>query len=64
MSMTSEQRAATITALIEERRGYEAQGDTDKVEQVNAELRAYGHEAATPAQRAEKRPARRKVETR
>ena len=64
MPMTSEQRQAHITALLEERNGYEQRGDTDKVAQVNAELRAMGHEATTPAARAEKRPRQRKAETR
>lgn len=64
MSMTNEQRSSLITALIEERRGYEVRNDEDKMAQVDEELRKMGHEGATPAQRAEKRPARQKAETR
>lgn len=63
-AMTSEQRAAQIAALLEERRGYEIKGDADKVAQVDAELRAHGYEGAPPAARAEKRPRQRKAETR
>lgn len=64
MPMTSEQRTNLINALIEERRGYELRGDTSRVEDVDAELRALGHEGTTPAARAEKRPRNRKAETR
>lgn len=64
MPMTSEQRAAQIAALLEERRGYEARGDTTRVADVDAELRALGHEGSAPIARAEKRPRNRKAETR
>lgn len=64
MPMTSEQRAAQITALIEERRGYEIAGDTGRIADVDAELRRLGHEGTTPAARAEKRPRQRKAATR
>lgn len=64
--MTNEQRTNTINALIHERNIYEKRGDQDGVDQVNAELRKLGHDAATPIQRAERRPAtrKRKAETR
>lgn len=62
--MTSEQRQAYIKALLEERRGYESRGDVERVAEVEAELRAVGHEGSTPASRAEKRPRIRKGETR
>ena len=64
MPMTSEQRAAQIAALIEERRGYQQRGDTARMADVDAELRALGHEGTTPVARAEKRPRQRKAETR
>ncbi len=57
MSMTTEQRQARITALLRERVGYEARGDKARVQAVDEQLAAYGHEAKTPAQRATKRPA-------
>ncbi len=55
--MTNEQRQARITALLRERVGYEARGDKARVQAVDAELAAYGHEGKTPAQRSTKRPA-------
>lgn len=63
-TMTSEQRANYIAALLEEKRGYEIKGDAARVADVDAELRAIGHEGATPAARAEKRPRQRKATTR
>lgn len=65
--MTNEQRSTTIQALIEERRGHVLYNRPDRVKDVDAELRRLGYDAATPAQRAEKRPstrARKAVETR
>ncbi len=57
--MTNEQRAAQIKALLHERTIYEKRGDTTGVNEVNEQLRAYGHDAATPQKRAERRPAAR-----
>lgn len=53
----SDQRNAEgyIAALIEELRGYEAAGKTDRAEQVRAELNRLGARAATPAKRAQRR---------
>jgi len=65
--MTNEQRSETIKALIEERRGHVFHNRTDRVTDVDAELCRLGHDAGTPAQRAEKRPTarnRKAVETR
>lgn len=65
--MTNEQRSETIKALIEERRGHVFHDRTDRVKDVDEELRKLGYDAATPATRAEKRPAartRKTVETR
>lgn len=61
MSITDDDRQARITALIEERRGYEQRGLTERVAEVDAELRAYGAEGAAPAKRAAKRPSSRKT---
>lgn len=44
-----------IAALIRERAGLQARGLTDRVKQVDAQLRLLGAKGATPAQRAEKR---------
>jgi high-affinity nickel permease len=53
--MTDEQRAAKITALVEERRGYVLCGDTDHVAAVDAELRRLGAEGAPAVAKAAKR---------
>lgn len=65
-NMTNEERTNQITALIHERRLYESAGRTDRVAEVDAELRKLGHEGATPQKRSERRPAGRakKSETR
>lgn len=55
--MTNEQRKTYITALLEERRAAEVNGKPDRVDAINAELALVGHEGATPAKRATKRPA-------
>ena len=55
--MTNEQRATYIAALLEERRAAEVNGKPDRVAAINAELVNVGHEGATPAKRAAKRPA-------
>lgn len=44
-----------IAALIRERVGLEARGLTDRVKQVDEQLRLLGAKGATPAKRAEKR---------
>lgn len=64
--MTNEQRTSTINALLHERNIYQKRGDENGVNEVNAELRKLGHDATTPQQRAERRPAtqKRKTETR
>ena len=68
--MTKEQQKATIQALLQERHGYElrvvgAEEDgneealaaaTERIKQVDAELRKLGHEASKPASRASRRP--------
>jgi hypothetical protein len=57
-TVTKEEKQATIGALLEERRGYELRGEDDRVAQVDAQLKALGHEARKPAARAETRPSR------
>lgn len=68
--MTKEQQKAMISALLQERRGYErrlvgaeedaneeaAAAAKERIKQVDEQLKRYGHEAKTPAQRASKRP--------
>lgn len=46
-----------LAALIRELAAYKAKGNDRGVAEVEAELRAFGHEAAPPAKRAERRPA-------
>jgi hypothetical protein len=58
--VTKEEREATIRALLAERRGYELRGESERVAEVDAELRRLGHEAAKPQARAERRPAARR----
>lgn len=53
--MTDQQHKAYITALLNERAGYERMGQTERVKAVDAELARVGHKAAAPAQRATKR---------
>jgi len=55
--MTEEERKSYIAALLEERRGYEMNGDADAVAGVDTELKRVGHKAKAPAKRATKRPA-------
>lgn len=62
--MTDQERKAKISALLEERRGYEQRGLDDRVAAVDASLRALGAGGRAPAKRAEKRPAAAKGETR
>lgn len=56
--MTEQERQARITALIRERDGYLAHGDTGHADQVTAELRRLGADARTPHQRAARRVTR------
>lgn len=53
--MRDDERADLIAALLRERAGYEAKGLTKRVEEVNRELTALGHEAKPPAKRAASR---------
>ena len=62
--MTDEKKSAYILALLEERRGCESRGLTDRVKDIDDELKRQGHEAKTPAKRAESRPRAKKSETR
>jgi hypothetical protein len=61
--VTEEQTKQYVTGLLAERAMADRKGDTDTVEQVDAELRRVGHKAAIPAKRAERRP-RQQVEHR
>jgi hypothetical protein len=54
--MDDAQKAAYITALLDERRGYERRSNNDGLKAVDAELKRIGHEAQTPAKRADTRP--------
>lgn len=45
-----------IKALLRELDGAERAGDAARAESVRRSLRAFGHEASKPAERAEKRP--------
>lgn len=64
--MTDDKKARYIAALLDERRQCERRGLTDRVKDIDAELRAQGHEAAAPIKRAESRPraTKKKTETR
>jgi hypothetical protein len=42
----------TITALLEERRGYEMRGDEERIAEVDAELKRLGHSGKPPSKRA------------
>lgn len=54
--MTDQQKADYIKALIKERGSCEKRGLTDRVMDIDAELKKVGYEAKTPAKRAESRP--------
>lgn len=56
--MTDKQREQKIRALLEERRGYEVNGNKERVEQVDEELRKLGAAGATPVRRATRRAER------
>ena len=76
--MTKQEQAATISALLEERRGYQIRllgaqeaGDAasasamaGRVAGVDAELKRLGSSAEKASKRAEKRPAQRQAVTR
>jgi len=62
--VNDEQKADYIKSLLEERRYCERWNETDRVNQINAELRKVGHDAKGPAKRAESRPRAKKSETR
>ena len=53
--MTDEQRDAKIAALIRERAGCDKYSLTDRVEEIDAELRRLGAEGMTPVKRATRR---------
>jgi hypothetical protein len=55
MTISDEERAGKIRALLEERAAYEQRGDTTGVADVNASLRLLGAEGTPKAQRAAKR---------
>lgn len=55
--MTNEENKATISALLEERKGYERRGESKRVAEVDAQLKALGAGAEKPSKRAQKRPA-------
>lgn len=55
--MTDEQKAEHLRALIEERRGYELAGKTERVALVDVEIKRFGGEAKAPAKRAQTRKA-------
>ena len=53
--MTNEERKTQIATLIRERLGYEASGNTARMDAVDAELARLGHKAQKPVERATKR---------
>jgi hypothetical protein len=54
-SLTDQQRADRIAALVREQEGYEKYGKTDRVKEVQAQLDALGAEGAPPQKRAAKK---------
>lgn len=56
MSMTVEQHAQYVTALLREREMAQNRGDAVRVADVDAELNRIGAAAQAPAKRAAKRP--------
>lgn len=62
--MTKEESKATIGALLAERRGYENRGESERVAQVDAQLKALGYGAEKKSTRAEKRPGAQQASTR
>lgn len=57
---TEELVKAHIQALLRELDQCERAGAGDRAESVRAELRRFGHEGTKPAEKAERRPARKK----
>lgn len=53
--MTDQQRQDRVKALLAERAGYVNRGLIERVEQVDAQLRALGADARPPVRRAERR---------
>lgn len=53
--MTDQEKERQIAALLEERRGYENRGLTERVAEVNEMLRNLGVNAEPPAKRSSKR---------
>lgn len=53
--MTDEKRAGYIRALLKERAGAEQYGRTDKVAEIDDELRRLGAASVAPVKRAAKR---------
>jgi hypothetical protein len=62
--VTDQQKADYIKSLLEERRYCERWGQDERVKDIDDELKRQGHEAKTPAKRAESRPRAKKSETR
>lgn len=60
--MTDEQKAKYVAALLRERDHAARAGNENAVEQVTAELRRIGAEAAPPPKRAQRRPRKRMEE--
>ncbi len=54
--VTKEEQSGQIQALLQERRGYEVHGQTDRVKEVDKELKRLGAAAEKPSSRAQKRP--------
>jgi hypothetical protein len=61
--VTNEEQAAMVAALVEEKRKFETYGPEERLAQVNAQLAELGAAGASPEKRAEKRPAKKKTET-
>ncbi len=59
--LSDEMLADRIRALLEERAI--ATNDPERIRLIDQELRRFGHDAAPPAKRAEKRPAARTART-
>jgi hypothetical protein len=55
MTISDEERAGKIRALLEERAAYEQRGNPTGVAEVDAQLRLLGAEGTPKAQRAAKR---------
>jgi hypothetical protein len=58
-SVSDLERKHMITALLREREQLVRRGLDERIKLVDAELARYGHQAAAPAKRAERRPATR-----